>query len=143
MHTVVFTFALLFATAAPSDPVAEVRQAETEFAASFAARDKAKFASFLEDGAIFFTGPNPYRGKDEVLKGWGKWLDAEKAPFSWKPETVVVSADGTLGESIGPVFAPDGTRSGRFNSIWRKQKDGSWKVLFDGPGAPVCPPAAK
>jgi ketosteroid isomerase-like protein len=141
MHALAFTFALFFATAPASDPAAEVRRAETEFAAAFAARDKAKFASFIEDDATFFTGPNTFHGKEEVLKGWGKWLDDPQPPFSWKPENVVVTADGTLGESIGPVFLPNGTRSGRFNSIWRKQKDGSWKVLFDGPGAPVCPAA--
>jgi ketosteroid isomerase-like protein len=37
----------------------------------------------------------------------------------------------------GPVLAPDGTRIGTFNSVWRREADGSWKVVFDR-GCPDC-----
>jgi hypothetical protein len=37
----------------------------------------------------------------------------------------------------GPVLAPDGTRIGTFNSAWRREADGSWKVVFDR-GRPDC-----
>jgi hypothetical protein len=53
---------------------------------------------------------------------------------------------GTLALSTGPVYAPDGQRSGTFNSTWRREKDGRWKIVLDN-GCPPCecgaaPPAA-
>jgi ketosteroid isomerase-like protein len=132
---------LATAAATPPDPVAEVRQAENDFAASFAARDKAKFGSFLQDDAMFWVQGKPVVGRENVVKAWSGLLDPEKPPFSWKSEVAVVSADGMTAFSTGGVFTPDGTRVSRFTSTWRKQKDGSWKVQFDGPGSPICPPA--
>jgi len=37
----------------------------------------------------------------------------------------------------GPVYDPNGQRIGTFNSIWQKQKDGSWQIIFDK-GCPPC-----
>lgn len=138
------TLALLLATSTPAnDPAAAVRRAESDFAAAFAARDKAKFASMIEEQAIFFDRGQPVQGREAIVKLWTPWVEAEKPPFSWTPETAVISADGTIGSTSGPVYDAAGNKFSRFHSVWRKQKDGSWKVLFDGPGAPVCPPAAK
>ncbi len=39
--------------------------------------------------------------------------------------------------SSGPIFAPDGSRAGTFNSVWRLEGDLSWKVVFDR-GCPDC-----
>ena len=46
-------------------------------------------------------------------------------------------ADGTLGMTSGPVYDPAGQRIGTFNSVWRRGKDGSWKIVFDK-GCPPC-----
>jgi hypothetical protein len=35
------------------------------------------------------------------------------------------------------VFDPKGERVGTFNSIWRRDGDGKWKVVFDK-GCDVC-----
>jgi ketosteroid isomerase-like protein len=59
------------------------------------------------------------------------------APFSWEPEHVEVLASGTLALSSGPVFGRDGTRIGTFNSVWRLEADGRWRVVFDK-GCPPC-----
>lgn len=60
-----------------------------------------------------------------------------QAPFSWDPETVVVLASGTLALSSGPVRNPAGERVGAFNSVWRRQADGRWRIVFDK-GCPPC-----
>ena len=59
------------------------------------------------------------------------------APFSWVPERVEVLDSGTLALSSGPVYDPQGTRVGTFNSIWRREADGKWRVIFDK-GCPPC-----
>lgn len=47
------------------------------------------------------------------------------------------AASGRLARSSGPVFDPDGKVVGVFNSIWKLQKDGQWRVVFDK-GSDVC-----
>ena len=109
----------------------QVHDTETAFAATMAKRDLQAFASFVADDAVFFGNTDVLRGKTAVVDGWKALYQGEKAPFSWKPETVEVLASGTLAHSSGPVLDPNGARVGTFNSIWRREADGRWKVVFD------------
>lgn len=136
--------ATALAAAAPaSPPMAElqgqVRESERAFAKTMADRDHAAFASFVAEDSVFLSGPNPaLRGRKDVADGWKRLYEGRQAPFSWEPETVEVLDSGTLGLSSGPVFDPQGKRIGTFNSIWRREADGKWKVIFDN-GCPPCP----
>ena len=109
----------------------QVRAAETAFAKTMADRDVDAFASFLADEALFFGEEQVLRGKDAIKAGWGAYFAGVTAPFSWSPEVVEVLESGTLAHSSGPVLTPDGQQVGTFNSIWRREADGSWKVVFD------------
>ena len=133
---------LLIAATAQADAIEEVRNAEIAFAKAFADRDQVRFFSFVLDDATFLGPKTVLGGKPEVMRVWSGFFKPEKAPFRWAPERVVVNAAGDLGLSTGPVHDPDGKQIGNFSSVWQRQKDGSWKVLFDGPGSgPPCPPA--
>lgn len=114
----------------------EVRQTETAFAKTMADRDHAAFASFLAADTVFF-GRGVLRGKAAVADAWKGSYQGQAAPFSWAPENVEVLDSGELGFSSGPVFDPAGKRVGTFNSIWRKEKDGKWRIIFDN-GCPRC-----
>jgi ketosteroid isomerase-like protein len=117
-----------------------VAEAEGAFAASMAARDIKAFAARLADEAIFVggaTGP-VLRGKAAIVDGWRKFFEGPAAPFSWEPDLVEVLESGTLALSCGPVRDPAGPVIGRFNSVWRLENDGAWRVVFDK-GSPVCP----
>jgi ketosteroid isomerase-like protein len=120
----------------------QVRRAETAFAKTMADRDHAAFTSFLADEAVFF-GQGVLRGKARVAEGWKRFYEGKEAPFSWAPDSVEVLDSGTLGLSSGPVKDPTGKRVGTFNSVWRRDADGRWKVVFDK-GCPrcECPPAS-
>jgi ketosteroid isomerase-like protein len=109
----------------------QVRAAERAFAATMAARDRAAFASFVADDAIFFGAQGALRGKAAVLASWARLFEGEKAPFSWDPDTAEVLDSGTLAITSGPVKGPDGRQIGTFNSIWRRDADGRWRVIFD------------
>ncbi|HYI08961.1 MAG TPA: alpha/beta fold hydrolase [Thermoanaerobaculia bacterium] len=141
MRIAAAVMALLITTAVLADVAEDVRQHEIAFAKAFADRDKEKFFSYVADDATFLGGLSTQRGKAQVVERWSRFFTGAQAPFSWIPDRVAVSADGTLGFTSGPVFAPDGKHAGSFQSTWRKQADGSWKVLFDGsgPGAAVMP----
>jgi len=120
-----------------ADSVADVRSAEIAFAKAFADRDPAKFFAFVADDATFLSARGTLNGKAEVVKRWSEFFKSKEAPFSWRPERVVVANGGKLGLSTGPVFDSDGIQIGIYSSIWEKQVDGSWKIKFDGPGAPA------
>lgn len=129
------------ASAAPevsnADLQKQVFEAERAFAASMKQRDHAAFVRHLSDEAVFFGGPNVLTGKDAVAKGWKAFYDAPQAPFSWDPDSVEVLASGTLAISSGPVYDTEGKVRSRFNSIWRQEAPGVWRVVFDK-GSPVC-----
>jgi ketosteroid isomerase-like protein len=114
----------------------QVRERERAFAKTMADRDHAAFASFLADEAVFF-GRGPLRGKKAVADAWKAFYEGPKAPFSWEPDAVEVLDSGRLALSSGPVHDPDGKRVGTFNSVWRLEADGQWRIVFDK-GCPPC-----
>jgi ketosteroid isomerase-like protein len=110
---------------------AQVKARERAFARTMADRDHAAFQTFLADEAVFFGPAGATRGKAAVAAEWKPFFEKPEAPFSWEPETVEVLDSGTLAISSGPVKRPDGARTGSFNSIWRREPDGQWRVVFD------------
>ena len=127
------------ALAAPSNQelVAQVRSTEAAFARTMADRNHSAFLSFLSEEAIFVGPSRVLRGKKSVGEGWKRFFEETKAPFSWQPDRVEVLESGTLALSSGPVFDPEGHRIGTFNSVWRLEKKGSWKIVLDN-GCPPC-----
>ena len=101
---------------------------------------RAAFLNFLADDSIVFS-PGPVNGKNE-------WSNRPEKGISlkWKPLFCGISRGADLAYTTGPAEwrrnkedeKPFGY--GQFLSIWRKQKDGSWKVVLDvgseTPGSP-------
>jgi ketosteroid isomerase-like protein len=116
---------------------AELRATETAFAKTMADRDPAAFATFIADEAIFFGREGEIRGKAAVVEAWASLFEGEQPPFSWRPEVAVVLGSRALGFTSGPVFSPEGAQTGTFNSVWRREGNGSWKIVFDK-GCPPC-----
>lgn len=117
----------------------EVMDTERAFAQTMADRDFDAFREFLSDEAVFFARGEPTRGSDAIADRWEGFYEGEEAPFSWKPGIVAVLESGNLALSSGPVFNSSGEQFGVFNSIWRRNDDGQWKVIFDK-GGQYCPP---
>jgi len=138
--------ALLFTGHAPAaGPLAQdalaqqVADTERAFANTMAQRDFEAFVSFLAEETIFFSGETPLRGKEMVADAWKPYYEQADAPFSWQPENVQVLDSGALALSSGPVFDPQGKRVATFNSVWRLEPDGQWRIVFDkGCGACNC-----
>lgn len=112
-------------------PKEQVFNAERAFAKSMADRSLSTFSEYLSDEAIFFTGADPLRGKTEVIAGWARFFEGATAPFSWEPDRVEVLHSKSLAFSTGLVRDPSGKVIGRFNSVWRQEAPGVWRVVFD------------
>lgn len=137
----ILALALASAAAGAAPSIAELKQqvADTEraFAATMQQRDLAAFVGFLSDETIFYSGPTPLRGKEQVAAFWKKFYDGKEAPFSWEPDQVDVTDSGTLAHSSGPVYDPKGKLIARFNSVWRQEAPGKWRIVFDK-GQDLC-----
>jgi ketosteroid isomerase-like protein len=122
---------------------ARLRATEETFAKTMADRDHQAFISFLADETVFFGRLGELRGRDVVAAAWKPLFEGAEPPFSWQPDVATVLDSGHLGLTSGPVLAPDGRRIGTFTSVWRREPDGSWKIVFDR-GCPdcECPPPA-
>ena len=114
----------------------QVQATERRFARSMAERKLADFAALLSEQAVFFDGTAVLRGKAAVLAAWSPLFESAQAPFSWEPDQVEVLADGSLAHSSGPVRNPAGVAVARFNSIWRQEAPGVWRIVFDK-GSPL------
>jgi len=121
--------------------VREVEATERAFAKTMADRDFERFTAFLSQEAIFFSGEEALRGKRRIAERWSRFFQAPAAPFAWEPDRVEVLDSGTLALSTGPVRNAHGRIFARFNSIWRQESPGVWRIVFDR-GSPVCDCAA-
>ncbi|GAB3540860.1 YybH family protein [Spirosoma fluminis] len=118
----------------------QVADTERAFAKTMADRNHAAFSTFLSEEAVFFSGPKPLHGKNQVAQSWKPFYESAEAPFSWEPEQVEVLESGKLALSTGPVRDPTGKVVGTFSSIWRLEAPNTWRIVFDK-GNPVCDPA--
>ncbi len=142
LGAVIFAAALIGQGATNDGLKEQVRKTETAFAKTLADRNPAAFASFLSKETIFMSNGRVSRGPQQVTERWKSYFEGPRAPFSWEPEEVQVLDSGTLAMTSGPVRDPSGKRIGTFNSVWRREAKGQWKIVLDN-GCPACDCAAR
>ena len=78
------------------------------------------------------------QGPAALREVYSKMFAAKEFSIHWWPVHAELSADGTLGYTFGraKVSWRDEkgalqTKDGRYTTVWRRQKDGSYKVIFD------------
>ena len=110
---------------------------EARFAKDVAARGGAAFADwFADDGVALGNGAAPVVGKVAIARSAG-WSPATYQ-LTWKPTDGMMGPSGDMGYTWGHFegHSKDAngnpvTTSGRYMTIWRKQADGTWKVVLD------------
>ena len=88
---------------------------------------------FAEDSVIIpREGKLPMMSKAEATEAWATKPVIKE--FTWKPIKAVASQSGEMGYSFGfaTYLGKDTTTYTNYCTIWHKQKDGSWKFVYDG-----------
>jgi ketosteroid isomerase-like protein len=134
LATIVILLLAGCATTTPSAPNADVLlQRDREFAKQSAARGHLAWQDFMAPNAVKpANGGRMLNGPQEI---GDNMLAAFASGFtlSWEPTHAEISRGGKLGYTWGRYRAVvNGTvREGMYMSVWEKQPDGTWKVLFD------------
>jgi ketosteroid isomerase-like protein len=110
---------------------------EARFAKDVAARGGAAFAAwFADDGVALGNGAAPLVGKVAIEKS-ANW-DPKVYQLTWTPTDGLMGPSGDMGYTWGHFegHSKDAngnpvTTTGRYMTIWRREKDGSWKVVLD------------
>ena len=114
-------------------------ETDRAFNRATAARGIDGWVEFAADDAAFMPeGVDFVRGKDAVRQAYAPMFARKGFSLTWEPIEAVVSASGDLGYTLGrwksSAINPEGktvTGQGKYVTIWKKQKDGSWKAVVD------------
>jgi ketosteroid isomerase-like protein len=137
--------------ASPASDASVLTKADQAFDAATAARGQEGFASFIaDDMTTVRENQDVVRGKAQFVDGWKGLFTTPGLSVRWQPQLGRISDDRTMGFTVGTYQTlrkqeGEGSArmvgSGKYVTIWRKQPDGSWKVVFDS-GVKDTPPAS-
>lgn len=112
-----------------------LRQLEANFASDVAKNGHAAFLNYFAEDGVEVVDGGGFDNKDAMRKQ-PPWPDGTS--LTWTPIKAEMSASGDLGYTYGnyiyTVKNKEGklvANYGKYTSIWRKQKDGQWKVVVD------------
>lgn len=121
------------------DAPARILQLDAEWSEAAQSRDVDRVVSYWADDATVLPPGGPaIVGKAAIREFVAKSFENPSFRISWKTNDVVMSPDGAFAYGLGTnrvnVTAPDGTPvtiDGKAVTIWRREKDGSWKCIVD------------
>lgn len=129
---------LVAATLAAADPKQELIDADRAFAKETSARGLDGWMSWFAENASLNTPKGHLRGRIALSEYYKGMFARPGFSLKWEPFHAEISADGTLGYTLGTSVATardsDGREqehSGRYVTIWRRQRNGAWKVETD------------
>jgi ketosteroid isomerase-like protein len=128
-----------------SDPLVQL---EAEFMKAAAERGSQGYMSYYAEDAVEVpNGADFLQGKENISGTMG-FLDQKDNSLTWKPVHADMAASGDLGYTYGTYEFrskdKDGKPTvsyGKYATIWKKQKDGSWKVVMDMGNSSPAPEA--
>ena len=136
--TIVLPIARPTVSASPKATADMLKQLEGEFMKAAAEKGSQGYMSYYADDSVEVPNGGPLiQGKAEIAKGMG-FLDDKNNRLIWTPVGADISASGDLGYTYGNYEFHSKDKEGKpvveygkYTSIWKQQKDGSWKVVLD------------
>jgi len=154
MKPITLTFLLLllatpsFATTRKSAKGSELLiQLEANFAADVARQGHGAFLNYIADDGVEVVDGGGFDTK-EAMRKRAPW--PEGTTLTWTPIKAEMAASGDLGYTYGTYVYTAKNKEGKvvvnygkYTSIWKKQKDGQWKVMVDMGNSSPDPKSAK
>jgi len=125
-------------SASPKATPDTLKRLEGEFMKAAAEHGSAGYMSYYADDAVEVPNGAPaIVGKVEIAKTMG-FLDEKNNQLIWTPAGADISASGDLGYTYGTYEFRSKDKDGKpvvdygkYTSIWKLQRDRSWKVVLD------------
>lgn len=126
--------------AASTADVDAVKQMDAAFLTAIIAKDvDAIKANYAEDAVMVLPGQEPFRGVEAIAADYSKFAADPVGKFVGTNQSTVVSSGGDLAYSQGtyevtytnPKTKAVENGTGYYVIIYKKQADGSWKIVQD------------
>jgi len=124
----------------PAEVRASLIAADEAFAAATATDRLEGWMASFDSSAIQMEPDVPFTpGNASIRAAMAPAFADTSFTLTWTPTMAFASEDGTLGYTLGTwrstQYNAQGkgrVATGKYVTIWRRQPDGSWKVVFDG-----------
>ncbi len=135
--------------AAPPSPEQVLLKADRDFAQATAQRRLEGWMEYMAEDAVLFSGTGkPVVGKEAIRESRAPAFANRDFQLQWQPTHAEMFASGDMGYTVGryelhgrSAKGEPVVRHGSYLTVWKKQPDGSWKVVADGGSADPLPPA--
>ncbi len=139
------------AAAATTADVGDARQAIDSANAKFVDAAKrgdttAIAANYADDAIAMMQNMEAWRGRDAIRRGFaGLFSQMSVKDFDLNTDDVIVSGDlavetGTYELTSQPKRGSETKEKGKYVVVWRRQADGSWKIIRDVGNSDAPPP---
>ena len=116
-----------------------LRESNNQYATFTASQDIEKWIKLYDDQAILYpAGSSPIQGLDKIQEHGNGFASLQGFGVEFELVNIEVSNDGTMGYTTNHLTLSytnsDGdkvTTSGPDFHVWKRQEDGSWKIVID------------
>ncbi len=122
----------------PMSATDAVRAADEQWMKVFSAKDLDKSVAFCDEkGAVLAPNAPVAEGREAIAKSFSGFFTLPDLKITWHADKADVAKSGELGYTSGTYqmsFTGPGktvTDKGKYVTVWKKEADGSWKVLLD------------
>ena len=116
-----------------------VWKADAAWSDACSSNDVDKMLAFYDANAAFIGTTPPTVGVDRLRTLWTNFFARPGYRLTWRAERVEIAASEDFAYSYGPweqTEVREGTArtsKGTYVAIWKRQSNGTWKVLVDKP----------
>ena len=136
---VLICFVCAFQSQTAMDGPEAIRKADGDWLKAVQSKDIIKVLAFYRDDAAWLLrDTTPIRGKEGIQSVWSGLFATPGSWIQWEPTTADVSVSGDLGYSEGTYEMRYSDQQGKtidqkgsYVTIWKKNKDGAWKLAVD------------
>ncbi len=135
----------------PSNALQAVNEADTALQKAVVENNLEGIVSFYAEDAVLLPTAEPVVvGKSAIRKEWQHILSIPDLQSQTARTKTEVSSSGdmayTMGTYLSTMLGEDGnpaTEPGKWLSVWKRQADGSWRIVVDTYNTDIPPPDHK